>query len=290
MDDLIKKTTEVCKKAIKGDVFNSIKNKTAQKITQKFTERNKNIKVNVNRLIIENFINTFKKVILDKNQFMNYIADLMKIIFVGYLKNTDNELRELKRGSIDDFKKADSISKPIENYIKYYHHNSDEFVKPILSEKAIHYLDEQAKKEKYDFKKNMDIENKNNKSNFISIIGTFLNNNFYFISQKYIIYRFITDVRESLSEKVESEFNKIVKDYLSTNDFNELSKELYNRKMELLIKDINNYLKYEGYKEENNNYEDNTTQRPLVFNKNINNNNLNDVADYPPGPYPHLEV
>ena len=288
MDDLIKKTSEVCKNAIKGDVFNTIKDKTAKKITQKFTERNKNIKIKANRLIIENFINNFKKVLLDKNLFMNYIADLMKIIIVEYLKNEDNEKRELQKGNIDDLKKADSISKPIEEYIKCYKNNSDKFVKPILSEKAIYYLDEQAKKEKNDFKKNIDIENKNDKNDFIKIIETLLNNNFYYISQKYIIYRFITDVRESFSEKVEIAFNKIVEDYLSTNDANELSKALYFRKMDLLIKDINNYLKGKEYKEENDYYEDNAPPTNPGSSGSIINNNNNGDVDYPSGPYPNF--
>ena len=133
----------------------------------------------------------------------------------------------------------------------------------------------------------MDIENKNDKNSFINIIESFLNNNFYFISQKYIIYHFITDVRESLSEAVETAFNNIVKDYLTTNDANELAKDLYYRKMDLLIEDINKFLKKGGYKEDNNNYEDDTPQKTTELNINDNNNN-NDIADYPPGPYPNF--
>ena len=94
----------------------------------------------------------------------------------------------------------------------------------------------------------MNIKNKNNKESFMKIIETFLNSNFYFISQKYIIYHLITDVRESLSEKVESEFNKIVSFILSTNDANDWSKELYYRKMEDLIKILNDFLQNDGYK------------------------------------------
>ena len=106
------------------------------------------------------------------------------------------------------------------------------------------------KKEKYEFHENMNIENKNNKDNFIKIIETFLNNNFYFISQKYIIYRLITDVRESLSEKVECEFNKIVSHILSSNDANNWAKELYYRRMDDLIKKVNDFLETDGYRDE----------------------------------------
>ena len=94
----------------------------------------------------------------------------------------------------------------------------------------------------------MNIKNKNNKESFMKIIETFLNSNFYFISQKYIIYHLITDVRESLSEKVESESNKIVSFILSTNDANDWSKEVYYRKMEDLIKILNDFLRNDGYK------------------------------------------
>ena len=127
----------------------------------------------------------------------------------------------------------------------------------------------------------MNIENKNNKESFIKIIETFLNSNFYFISQKYIIYHLITDVRESLSEKVEGEFNKIVSQILSTNDANDWSKELYYRKMDDLIKELNNFLKIDGYKGENYNIKKdyNETKNNALISHNNN--------DYDcPGPYP----
>ena len=288
LDVLIRKTTEVCKNAVKGDVFYAIKDKISKEITKNFTERNKKIKKDVNRLIIDNFIN--QKYLFKDNLFINYIVDLMKIIFVGYLKNTICEIRELKTGTINDLKNSDSIFKPIEEYIKLYKNNANNFIKPILSEKAIYYLDEQAKKEKYQFKKNMYIGNKNNKESFMEIIKTFLNSNFYCISQKYIIYHFITEVREPLSEKIENSFNKIVEDFLLTSKVDDLSKDFYCRKMDDLIKIINDYLKVEGYEEKNNNYKNYNRQRYSILNKRTNNNN-NNVVDYdcPKGPCPNID-
>ena len=226
LDALLKKTFQVCRKAVKGDIFNTIKNKISKKIKNIFTERNRKIKNEVNREMISNFTNNYKSVKFVSNQFSNYINQLLEIIFVGYLEIPSKGKRQLKAKSINYLKNSDSISKPIENYINFYKNNTKEFINPVLNEKAINYLDKQAKKEKYEFKRNMNIENKNNKESFIKIIETFLNSNFYFISQKYIIYHLITDVRESLSEKVESEFNKLVSYILSTNDANDRSKEL----------------------------------------------------------------
>jgi len=281
LDDLLKKTFEVCRKAVKGDIFNEIKNKISKEIKNIFTERNRKIKNEVNKEMIFNYINSYNTVTFDKNMFNNYINQLLEIIFVGYLKIPLKEKGKLKALSINYLKNSDSISKPVENYINFYKNNSMEFINPILNEKAINYLDVQAKKEKYEFKENMNIENKNNKESFIKIIETFLNSNFYFISQKYIIYHLITDVRESLSEKVESEFNKIVSHILSTNDANDWSKELYYRKMDDLIKELNNFLKIDGYKGENYNIKKdyNETKNNALISHNNN--------DYDcPGPYP----
>ena len=67
-----------------------------------------------------------------------------------------------------------------------------------------------------------------------------------------------------------------------------MAKDVYYRKMDLLIEDINKYLKKEGYKEDNDNYEDDTPQKTTELNINVNNNDLNNVADYPPGPFPNF--
>ena len=281
LDVLLKKTFEVCRKAVKGDIFNTIKNKISEEIKNIFTERNRKIKNEVNKEMIFNYINNYNTVILEPNLFNNYIYQLLEIIFVGYLKITLIEKRKLKTKSIDYLKNSDSISRPIENCINFYKNNSMEFINPILNEKAINYLDVQAKKEKNEFKENMNIENKNNKESFIEIIETFLNSNFYFISQKYIIYHLIIDVRESLSEKVESEFNKIVSQILSTNDANDWSKELYYRKMDDLIKEFNKFLKIDGYKGEN--YKCKKDYNETKNNTLISHNN----NDYDcPNPYP----
>ena len=287
LDVLLKKTFEVCREAVKGDIFNTIKNKTSEEINNIFTKRNRNIKNEVNKEMIYNYINNYNTVKFDKNQINNYINQLLEIIFVGYMKNTLNEKRQLKNQSINDLKNSESISKPLEYFINFYINNTKEFINPILNEKAINYLDVQAKKEKYEFHKNMNMENKNNKDNFINIIETFLNSNFYFISEKYIIYRLITDVRESLSEKVESQFNKIVLDFLSTNDANDWSKDIYYRKMEDLIKILNDFLRNDGYKGDNykckkDGYRYNNKIKIL----NTNNNNIDKIYDCPPGPYP----
>ena len=269
LDKLIKKTTEVCKNDVGGDVFKAMKDKISKEITKHFNERNKKIKQDVNKLIIENFIE--QKNLFKEESFKNYIAELMKIIFVGYLKKTNDEKRELKSESINNLKNADSILKPIDDYIQFYKKNATNYIDPILSEKAIYYLDEQAKKEKYEFKENMNVENKNNKKKFIDIINEFLSRNFYFIAQKCIIYHFITDVREPLSDNVEKEFNKIVEDFLSTDRANDLSKEFYRRKMDDLIQNINVYLEDGGYEEKNNNYRNNEYPRNSTLQKGTNN-------------------
>ena len=145
------------------------------------------------------------------------------------------------------------LSTSVNDYIQFYKNNAKESITPIQSTKSLEYLDQQAKIEKYEFKKNIDIQNKNNEKDFNSIIETFLTNNFYFISQKYIIYRLITDVIENFSEEVEKGINQIVLDILKQNDADNWSKEIYYRKFDDLIEKFKKFQKNEGYGDINDN-------------------------------------
>ena len=66
----------------------------------------------------------------------------------------------------------------------------------------------QAKKEKFQFKKCLEHKHICNKEDFKEIINRFLTDNFYYISQKYIIYRVIIDIIEKIEEYTE---NKTIK-------------------------------------------------------------------------------
>ena len=80
------------------------------------------------------------------------------------------------------------------------------------------------------------------KNDFIFIIETFLNNNFYYLSQKYFIYRVIVDVFEQISEKVESLINELIKKIIDEKNRDDLLQKIYFKKSEDLKERIDNFL------------------------------------------------
>ena len=64
--------------------------------------------------------------------------------------------------------------------------------------------------------------------------------NFFYISQKYIIYRVITDVSESICEIIENHINIIINDSLKQNNLDYLE-EIYYQKFEDFEQKINKY-------------------------------------------------
>ena len=195
-DDLLNKTLEVCQKAVKGNIFNKIKMNIKEILINIFNKINIDIKKDINIRIVTKFIEEYKNVLNDQ-QLSEFIFDLLELNFVEYIKSYNkNETKHLSNENKQKLKKTFTISNFIENFIKFYKKTAKDIIEPILEDKELEYLDIQAKKEIKEFGKSINVENKNDKKDFKYIIETFLNNNFYYISQKYIIYRLITDVCE----------------------------------------------------------------------------------------------
>ena len=286
LEVLMDNTLDICKKALKGEMFKTIKGLISEEIIKIFRKKNENIKIDVNNEIVSKFINDYNK-ILDDNNFLNYIYNLLEIVFIGYIKN-NKEQRKLNSSSKADLQSSSMLSNSINDYIEFYKNKAKEFINEILSKKSIKYLDEQAKKEKYEFGQNIAVVNKNNEKGFNNIIETFLTDNFNFISQKYIIYRLITDVRESFSESVEKEINQTVEKILTQNDAYNWSKDIYNRKFDDLIKIVKEFESNIGYGQDNDDKKGKnkkTKKNKLQY----SNNPLNEVKgiDYPEAPKPY---
>ena len=258
-DELLNKTLEVCQKAVKGDIFNKIKMNIKEKIINIFNKINMDIKKDINIKILTKFIGEYKNVLTDQ-KLSEFIFDLLEINFVEYIKSyNQNETKHLSTENKQKLKNSKTISTFIDNFIKFYKKKTQEMIEPILEDKELEYLDIQVKKEIKEFGKSIKVENKNDKKDFKFIIEKFLSNNFYYISQKYIIYHLITDVCESYSEDVENEMNNIVKDILEKEDANKWFKGIYNKK-------------FEDFKE----YIDTFRHNGKIYKNNMNNENIDD--------------
>jgi hypothetical protein len=162
---------------------------------------------------VSKFINGFKSVLSDEalNQ---YVYNLIENIFVEYMKSDQKENIELKQEIKDLLKDVTNFNKIIEQYSQFYKTNTNSIINSISNEKAIEYLNLQAKKEKFQFKKCLEHKHINNKEDFIEIINRFLTDNFYYISQKYIIYRVIIDVIEKIEDYTENKIDEIINGFL----------------------------------------------------------------------------
>lgn len=299
LTDLLDETLKVCKKATKGKIFESIKKLSSDKIEKHFKENNKNLKNKITKNIVSKFINGFKSVLNDEavNQ---YVFNLFETIFVEYMKSNDqNQKIELTQQMKDLLKDVTTFNKTIQKYTQDYKKNTISLIKQISEAKAIEYLDMQAKIEKFKFKKCLENKHISNKEDFIEIINKFLTDNFYYISQKYIIYRVIIDVIEKIEEYTENKIDEIIKGFLEDENF---YKEIYLKKYEDLEQRINLFKKNgKIYENQLNSIEEINEEREPV---NINNEEapsigtatgkativrrISVLSEYVPAPPPNL--
>ena len=240
-------TLIICKNNIKGNLYENIRKICFSKITDIFKKRNESIKININNEIINEFIK-FNKV-LNNEDLLVYIFALLENIFISYLKEDQKCNLENK----DLLYKITNIKEQfLPNFIQLYKNTSSFIVNQIKDIKAIEFLDEQVRKEKKEFKRNINYKNKCDKNDFINIIETFLNNNFYYFSQKYAIYRIIVDAFEQISEKLETFINDLISNLIDKTNRNDLLKTIYFKKCEDLKGRIDNFLKINQIYQEKN--------------------------------------
>ncbi len=250
-EDLLKLTITQCKNSLKTDVFKEIKKKTTDAITENFEDINNKIKYIGNKNMAEQFIKTFNDKLNDKD-FLQYIFSLLENIIVEYLRTDNNEKRKLSPISLEELYKSSSFTSFIDNYNKFYREKTKKIVDNIKNKKSLKYLDMQANKEIKEFKKNINNENKCDKQNFIQNIQIYLNGKFYYLSQKYLLYRLITDISGSFSEDVEKEVNRIIKETLRNNEILKCCQDLYLYKLEKVNIQIEEFIRKGGYKNHEN--------------------------------------
>ena len=238
LNDLLNETLNVCKNNIKGNLYKNVRKISFSKIIDIFKKRNESIKININNEIINKFIK-FNKVLNDEDLHA-YIFDLLENIFISYL-NESQKLNQENKDLLLRMRNIIGIILP--DLIQYYKNAYFVFVSQIKNKKAIEFLDEQVRKEKKEFKRNINNKNKCDKNDFLDIIETFLKKNFYYLSQKYIIYKVILDAFEQISEKVESFINDLINNLIHEENPDDLLKKIYFKKSEDLKGRIDNFLK-----------------------------------------------
>ena len=261
LNDLLKLTLDICQKYKKGNIYKHFKNIISKEIIDKFKEKNNKIKNIVDEQIIKNFSSKFLKVLNNEEELLNNIFKLYEIYFLEFLKDKDNK-NELDNKSQEIFTNSKNLNSLIHNFISLYKKEVENIIEKILAKKTLEYLDIQVKKEK-DENISIKCENKKDKKDFNDHIKIFLNNYFYFISQKYIIYYIIYNTSGSFSNNLVKEVNDYIESLISsekdlfkknfTKKFENFKEYINKFKIDNKIYDCNDNKKFKSEYEENNN-------------------------------------
>ena len=236
LDELLEKTLELCKKVIiHGKIFNSMKEKISKYILDSFKKEHKALKDKINCEISNEFVNNFTKV-LNEEQLKNYNYNKIKSLFIEFLK-IDNlfEKKELNLEKSDIIQFNDFPEKFINNY----KNKTKKLIESINGKMALDFIDRQVYFEKTK-EKNISKENKNDFNGFIQIINNYLKDNFYYISQKYLIFRFITETCEEISDNIEINLNRLIENLVEKNSLN-IFEKIFNKKFDDFDNKINGY-------------------------------------------------
>jgi hypothetical protein len=241
LDTLVNKTIELCKKElIKGIFYIKMRHQLSKYIEEKvFKIEHEIIKNKVINSITKYFIKDFKNVLNDE-QLYDYIYNFFGNIILEYL--TIGDLKE-KNQLIQNIKKylkdISNIPEYLPNFINNYKMKTKKLVDSIKDKMALDFIDKQVYFEK---KKNKSIDkiNKCNIDDFIKIIENFLNDNFYYISQKYLIYRVITEPCTDICTNIDMNVTKLVNNLLNKNSCDFLQK-IYYKKFENYEKTVNTF-------------------------------------------------
>ena len=240
LDELKNKTFELAKK-LNGNIFNHLKNKASEYITQNIYEENNIFEEKTKNLLIESFIKNFKET-KTENEFFNYIVELLGI---NFRKNDELE-DNMSNKSVNELKEMEIIFSDIKTVL----HNSKIYTKEnidsILEMKSMIYLDGQAIIEKVK-QKSISNQLKKDKEEFKNIINNFLTDNFYYISQKFIIYYLILLKIIPFSHKIKELSNNIIVNLIE-NESESLYENLYIKKFEDFEEKIRNTTKENYFK------------------------------------------
>ena len=240
LDNLLDKTIELCKKElIKGKIYHSMRKQLSNYIGEIFKTEHQLSKIKVINYVANNFVNKFTKV-LNKENLFNYIYSLFGNLLMEYL-SVDNLSKENEKNLSfqNSLKDITNIKAYLGKFINHYQIKTKELVDKIKDQKALEFIDKQV----YFEKKKTQTINKINKCNiddFVKIIEDFLNDNFHYISQKYIIYRIITEPCEEICDNIEFNANNLVNNLLHKKSSDFLQK-IYTKKFEDFEKRVNSF-------------------------------------------------
>ena len=213
--ELMNLTLAKCQAALQGDMPKIMMKNISYDILFKMKnliETNKNI---LKESIKEKYINEFKN-ILKNNELIDYIINLLgRNLRIFYDKDISNKSLNL------------IINSEILKKIKIFMNTCKNFAKSLISSDIISkehdFIDRQAYLEKKN-KENINIENKISIKGFIKSSEIYLKKNYYYISQKYIIYYLILYYCNDYFNEFQKQFNDIIDNLINSDEDSDINK------------------------------------------------------------------
>ena len=173
-----------------------------------------------------------------------YLRNLIQFIIKSFIKNDEgNKEIEFSNSLFSNF---------LDEYISFYKKETEKIIDSIKEKKAIEYLNAQVIIEKTK-NTNIEINNKFNKNEFISLIKIILEKVFYYVAQKFFIYQLIIEFCDYFSESINNKMNSTLKDVLNNSENNYYFEEVYQQKIEDLEKKVKIFYSNKEYEK----FEDN---------------------------------
>ena len=214
-NELLNLTLDKCRVALQNDMpkimMKNISNEILYKM-KNLVETNKN---KIKDLIKEKFIKEFT-IILNDQEFNNYIITLLgRNLSIFYEQSISNKSLNLIINS--------EIISTVKAFMKQCKSFTRNLIASDIISKAKDFIDKQACLEKIN-QENINIENKRTLKGFIKSNEIFLKKNYYYISQKYIIYNFIVYYCKDYFNEFQKQFNVIIENLINQEENSEINK------------------------------------------------------------------
>ena len=286
-EELMNLTLDKCRTALQGDMpkimMKNISNEILYEM-KKLIEKNKTkVKDNIKEKFINEFIN-----VLDDNKLIDYFITLLgRNLSIFYEKNISNTSLNLLINS--------EIIKSVETFMMKCKNMTKDLISSVIISNANDFIDKQASLEKIN-KENINIENKRSIKGFIKTNEIYLKKNFYYISQKYIIYYFILYFCNDYFDEFQKQFNKIIENLINQDEHSEINKfiaDCFGSKLKKFGEKINVNFCVEKYENNNedilNDAKNNLSRESLLIKIENKNDNSFDLINEEEEDIVHIE-
>ena len=224
-EELIKKTLEKCKNALKGKMFSVITKNMSEYILQILKEQNDLDKQYIYRKMKLSVTQNYTSV-REKDNFIEFVIYLLGFNIIIFFERKETRLNYESK---QKFLNSSIINDFLELVIKDYEQKVEEIITPLLKNQAIIFIDLQVSVQKK-YKKEIFYENQRNIEDFKNTIRNFLCDNFHYIGQKLILNFIFKKIYELLSNEFVNQTNSLCLKIINEENIKEQIKQCYLKK------------------------------------------------------------